>query len=633
MIIYQSDVHTFISDVMSLQIVDKLEHSFFRTIGHSVSNSEKDSWRNSLAEMCKVLFVGQFPQDAGIALEYNVPQTPKRVDFMISGYGEQDEPAVVVVELKQWSTSEVSDIDGVVLACRGGHRGPVAGAHPSYQAWSYTKMLESFNDFVYQSKLKLKPCAYLHNHDTHQAAVRDPRYCYYLKLAPCFLKGTKEQQDLIAFIRRFIKKGDGARLIEQMDNGKLRPSKSLSDVVGKILDGNEEFVLIDEQKLVAETIYAAAKSVYQEGEKDSKTPKQVFIVRGGPGTGKSVIAINLLSRFIGDRMMAAYVSKNAAPRAVYLEQMKGGSKTQVYLKGLFQSSGAFIDVKNVFDVLLADEAHRLNEKSGMYGINGENQILEIIKSAQTTVFFVDENQRVTIKDIGTEEEIRKQAKRCKAKVIDLDLYSQFRCAGSTDYLNWLTQTLGISQSDTYQGPVAFDFKVFHSATQMHQAIIEKNQQGLKARVVAGYCWSWESKKDPNADDIVLDEGTYRKQWNLAQDGSLWALNGSVETIGCIHTCQGLEFDYVGVIIGADLFVRDDVVCTDAARRARTDQSLKGWKTMSKTEPERTHQLTDELIKNTYRTLMSRGMKGCYVYCEDAETREYFTARWKALQRG
>ena len=633
MIIYQSDVQSFIKDVLTLQIVDKLNQSFCRQVGHSVSNSEKESWRNSLAEMSKALLVGRFPDDAGIALEYNVPQTPKRVDFMISGYDEHDAPSIVVVELKQWSTSEVCDRDGIILACRGGHRGPVAGAHPSYQAWSYTKMLESFNDFVYQSKLKLQPCAYLHNHDTHEPAVRDSRYCHYLKLAPCFLAGTKEQQDLIAFIHRFIKRGDHAELIEQMDNGKLRPSKSLSNVVGSILDGNEEFVLIDEQKLVAETIYSAVQQIRSLDTSGSKLPKQVIIVRGGPGTGKSVIAINLLARFIGERLMAAYVSKNAAPRAVYLEQMKGGSKTQVYLKALFQSSGAFIDVKNIFDVLLADEAHRLNEKSGLYGTNGENQILEIIRSAQTSVFFIDENQRVTLKDIGSEEEIRTQAKRCKAKVIELDLYSQFRCAGSTDYLNWLTKTLNISNDQSYQGPVDFDFQVFDCATAMHEAIRRKNQQGHKARVVAGYCWNWVSKKDPDIDDIVMDGGQYHKKWNLAQDGSLWALNGDVDTVGCIHTCQGLEFDYVGVIVGADLVVRDDIVQTDANQRAKTDQSLKGWKKLSKTDPERAFKLTDELIKNTYRTLMSRGMKGCYVYCEDAQTREYFQARWQALQQG
>jgi hypothetical protein len=211
----------------------------------------------------------------------------------------------------------------------------------------------------------------------------------------------------------------------------------------------------------------------------------------------------------------------------------------------------------VFDVLLVDEAHRLNEKSGLYGNLGENQIKEIIHSAKCSVFFIDESQRITLSDIGRIAEIKNFADTFGASITQYELASQFRCGGSDGYIAWIDNALEIRDTanktlDTKE----YDFRVIDSPTKLHELINERNKEKNSARVVAGYCWPWASKNDYNAYDIVLEDGQYRRRWNLDRDGSLWIIApNSVEEVGCIHTCQGLEVDYIGVIIGPDLIVR------------------------------------------------------------------------------
>lgn len=143
-------------------------------------------------------------------------------------------------------------------------------------------------------------------------------------------------------------------------------------------------------------------------------------------------------------------------------------------------------------------------------------------------------------------------------------------------------------------------------------------------MVAGYCWNWASRKDPSAYDISFPEYDFRARWNLTQDGSLWIINpDSVGEIGCIHTCQGLEVDYIGVIIGPDLVVRNGEVITDPAKRSKSDKSTNQYKSYLVKNPASGATFIDHIIKNTYRTLMTRGMKGCYIYCSDPETQAYF----------
>jgi DUF2075 family protein len=621
MIVYKATASAFLEDCFKRSIGEVVQKSFESTTRRRASITEINAWANSLQQVAIALNDGAIPSDAGIAIEYTIPQSSKRIDVIISGYDASKLPALIILELKQWSSTTVTDKDGIIIARRGGLSGETEGPHPSYQAWSYASLLMGFNEAVYESNFDLRPCAYLHNHP-RDGSIDDARYDDYIKLAPVFLKGESERERLRKFISTHIKFGDSSKLIESVENGRIRPSKALADSLSKMLKGNPEFVLIDDQKVIFESVIAAAESSSSEN-------KKVIIIEGGPGTGKSVLAINLLERLTKRGLLCKYVSKNAAPRAVYKAKLTGTLR-QTEIGNLFSGSGAFIDTEpNVFNVLLVDEAHRLNEKSGLYGNLGENQIKELVSSSQCTVFFVDESQRIAFSDIGRVSEIQKWAKAVNASVATHTLSSQFRCNGSDGYISWLDNTLGVRETaNVLLDRASYDFQVVDSPTVLHEMVRQQNLQNNKARMVAGYCWEWKSKKNSSSFDIVLEDGKYQRKWNLDTDGSLWIISpNSVEEVGCIHTCQGLEVDLIGVIIGPDLVARNGVIQTSYKERAKADRRkvFGGIERMMREEPTTATSLADEIIKNTYRTLMSRGQKGCYIYSADTETRKYFSS--------
>lgn len=611
MIIYSATKRQFTSDVLENQIEKKILASFVREMGHSTGKREIESWRNSMMYMENVVADSDIPEDVGIAIEYKIPQTSKRIDFILTGLDKSDRDVAVLVELKQWSEAELTNMDGLVRTFVGGNTREVS--HPSYQVWSYAALLEDFNANVQDNNIGLYPCAYLHNYEPDDVMQND-FYKEYTDKAPVFLR--PDAMKLGEFIKRFVKYGDKNGVLYKIENGTIRPSKQLADSLASMLEGNKEFILIDEQKVVYENALKLAQEATDE-------VKNVLIVSGGPGTGKSVVAINLLVELTKRGQVAQYVTRNSAPRKVY-EAKLTGKLTKSRISNMFTSSGSFIDLaSNTLDSLIIDEAHRLNAKSGLFSHLGENQIKELISAAKFTIFFIDEDQRVTLSDIGQTVEIRRWAESFGANVVELELASQFRNNGSDGYLAWLDNTLQIrpTANETLEG-ISYDFRIFDDPQTLHDFIKDKNRERNKARLLAGYTWDWISKKNPHQNDIVI--GSYKAKWNLDSHGQSWIIHPqSVSEIGCIHTSQGLEVDYVGVIVGPDLIVRNGRVVTDPSKRAKTDKSVFGWKKYAKESPEEAEARLDAIIKNTYRTLMTRGLKGCYIYCTDPETQEYF----------
>jgi DUF2075 family protein/nucleoside-triphosphatase THEP1 len=562
--------------------------------------------------MRNVLDDSQIPNDAKISIECQVPNTSKRIDFIISGKNEQRKDSVVIVELKQWDSASITNLDGVVKTYLGGSIREVS--HPSYQAWSYATLLEGFNEEVYSKEINLIPCAFLHNCES-LGDLEDPFYDTYVKKAPLFSKN--DVLSLAEFIKANVKYGDSNNIMYRIEHGRIRPSKTIADSIAKMIDGNEEFVMIDDQKIAFEYARNLVKS-------STKENKNVLIVRGGPGTGKSVVAIQLTANLTSDQYLVQYVSKNSAPRDVYASKLSG-HRSKSWVNNLFKGSGSYVNSNNgQFDALIVDEAHRLNEKSGMFANLGENQIKEIIEASKCSIFFVDEDQRVTLKDIGSKQEVEFWAKRSNANLHYLELESQFRCNGSDGYLAWLDNILGIRDTaNLFINEVNYHFEVVDNPNELRNKILELNKERNKARMVAGYCWPWNSKKNKTAMDIVFPEYEFGMQWNLTQDGMLWIISPeSVNQIGCIHTCQGLEVDYVGVIIGPDLVIRNGQWVCRPEFRASSDKSVHGLKSLLKNDPIRGQEMAQLIIKNTYRTLMTRGMKGCFVFSADNETTEW-----------
>jgi len=624
MIVYDGLKTDFLSSCENDSIAIEIEENIFSKLGRHTPKAEFRSWENSLNYMYKVLNDDEIPSDAGVAIEYNIPQTSKRVDFIISGYGTGSAPEMVIVELKQWeSLNEVTGTDALVDTFTGGANRRVV--HPSYQAWSYSQLIRDYNASVQDRRVKLSPCACLHNYIRHENDPLDAKqYEEYIEEAPAYTKG--QLPELRDFIKKSIRKGDNKEVLYLVDHGKIRPSKSLQNAIGSMLKGNREFVMIDEQKVAYEEILRLSL----KSQKDFK--KRTIIVQGGPGTGKTVIAVNLLAELTQKDQMVQYVSKNSAPRQVYLKKLKGQMKKSS-VDNMFKGSGTYTEVgNNVAHTLLVDEAHRLNEKSGMFHNLGENQIKEIIHAAFCSVFFIDESQRVTMDDIGSIAEIEKWAKEEGSEIHYLELQSQFRCNGSDGYLAWLDDVLDIRETANYDlEGIDYDIRICDSPSEMRELVIEKNKISNRARVLAGYCWEWikSGQNDTNCHDIKI--GDFEMSWNLGSGDPFAVSDTSINEVGCIHTSQGLEFDYVGVIVGDDIRYEDGKVITDFTKRARTDQSLKGIKKLYSKSPEEAKRRADEIIKNTYRTLMTRGMKGCYIYCTDEGMKKYLVSRLETIQ--
>lgn len=625
MIVYDGVKTDFLASCENDSIAMEIEENILAKLGRHTPKSEFRSWENSLNYMYKVLNDDGIPADAGIAIEYNIPQTSKRVDFMISGYGSDREPEMVIVELKQWETLEkVSGADALVETYTGGANRRVV--HPSYQAWSYAQLIRDYNQSVQDRRIKISPCACLHNYIRHEEDPIDAgQYEEYLEEAPAYTKG--QLPELREFIKRSIQKGDQKEVLYLVEHGKIRPSKSLQNAIGSMLKGNKEFIMIDEQKVAYEEIIRLSL----QSQKDFK--KRTIIVRGGPGTGKTVIAINLLAELTQRDQVVQYVSKNSAPRQVYLKKLKGEMKKSS-VDNMFKGSGTYTEAgSNVAHTLLVDEAHRLNEKSGMFHNLGENQIKEIIHAAFCSVFFIDESQRVTMDDIGSVAEIEKWAKEEGSEVYYLELQSQFRCNGSDGYLAWLDDVLDIRETANYDlEGVDYDIRICDSPNEMRELVIERNKATNRARILAGYCWEWLKREQNNTDYHDIKIGDFEMSWNLGNGEPFAVSDTSINEVGCIHTSQGLEFDYVGVIIGDDMRFENGHVITDFSKRAKTDQSLKGIKKLYKEMPEEAKRRADEIIKNTYRTLLTRGMKGCYIYCTDQGLAEYLRSRLESVKK-
>ncbi len=628
MIVYNGLKQDFLHDVETDQIARKIEEKVQEKLGRRTLPNEYASWDYSYEYMYKVLNDSEIPDVAGIAIEYNIPQTAKRVDFMISGYDEYDHPGMVIVELKQWSKLEkVPESNAMVETYTG--RGIRKVVHPSYQAWSYAQLISDYNAAVQDDQISIAPCAYLHNYiRKDQDPLDDTQYDLYTGAAPAFTKG--QVADLRLFIKKWVRKGDNSDVLYKIDHGKIRPSKSLQDSIASMIKGNEEFVMIDEQRVVFEEIIRLSLKC----QKDHK--KRTIICQGGPGTGKSVVAVRLLAELTRKGQFVQFVSRNSAPRLVYLEKLKGQMKKSG-VDNLFKGSASYTKVgRNQIHTLLVDEAHRLVERGQYTKIEtgDENQIREIIHAAACSVFFIDESQRVTMSDIGSVEEIKRKAAEEGSEVTEMELLSQFRCNGSNGYLAWLDDLLEIHETANYNlDGLDYDFRVLDSPKALQELIIEKNKNTNKARILAGYCWEWPKKYRRNSAYHDIRIGDFEISWNL-EGGEAFAIGqNSVNEAGCIHTSQGLEFDYVGVIIGDDLRFENGHVITDFRKRARSDQSIKGIQKLYKENPEEACNRADEIIKNTYRTLMTRGMKGCYVYCTDKGMADYLRKRLEAYKEG
>lgn len=616
MIVYNENKGRFVQDVRENLIAPKILDLIRERGLNAGQEGEFAAWQNSMQFMRNIVDDPGIEDEVQIAIEYNIPQTSKRVDFIIIGANNEGKDSAVIVELKQWTKAEVVDDDMHFSVRTFVARDNRIVCHPSYQAYSYSRFIGNYSQVVHNNNIRLVPCAYLHNYQpVYKQALAADIYKEWYTLAPFFI--MDEVRPFNDFIKKYVtRKSSGGDLLYLIDHGRIKPTKSLQDALATMVRGTPVFDLLDEQAVCFDICVRTMLQCL----KDQK--KRTILIQGGPGTGKSVLAVNLLMHYILCNCNAAYVTKNSAPRQAFLSILSGNRAENIADIGqLFRSPFGLSRVPaNAYDCLIVDEAHRLVKK--MYGDwNGENQVKECISASLLTVFMLDEDQAVTTRDIGSVQEISKWCKELGSTIImreETKLTSQFRCNGSNAYIQFIDNLLQRREEtvDISLSELNYDFRVFDDASQMRNALRERNAVNNKARMVAGYCYDWNVKHHRGDIDIALPGG-FQARWNLEND-KIWAINPhSFEEVGCIHTAQGLEFDYVGVLIGKDLTFdpASGRVCTDKNAISRDDNSS-GIRGAS-------DEVARKLILNTYKTLLTRGQKGCFVYCEDDALRTYF----------
>lgn len=613
--LYAGPSQQFIQDAFVGSIAGKLEEAFLRHYRHRPGQAEVRSWQNSLVRMSMVLQRAGF-DDHGVVLEHQLPLTSKRLDCMVLGRDATKRDNAVVVELKQWDKTESSEADQCVVTRVGGGLRDVL--HPSVQVGQYAQYLADYHMAFSEEDVGLSACAYLHN---LQYDVSDELFsAKHREALASFPLFTGDMSDELAgFLQQRLGRGEGNEVLNRVLRSPVRASRKLLLHTAEMIEGQEVFTLLDEQLVVFESVLASArKAVHRAG-------KTVVLVRGGPGTGKSVVALHL----VGKLAKAGYDAQHATGSRSFTGNVRKvvGSRAANQFK--YFNNYALAEQDTV-QVLVMDEAHRIRSSSATRFTpkskqSGGAQIDEILKAAKVSVFFLDDLQVVRPNEVGSAALIRDAASRWGAEIKEFELEAQFRCAGSDGYVNWVDNTLGVRKTaNEVWDPAdeAFDFGIVSDVWELEQWVRSKAVEGHTARLVAGFCWPWS---DPHGDGTLVDDVVvedWQMPWNAKPDAGrlargipksdFWATDaGGLEQVGCVYTAQGFEFDYVGVIFGTDL---------------RFDPVLGTWvgdKSASfDTVVKRSGEKFVDLVKHTYRVLFTRGMKGCRVVFLDAATRAH-----------
>jgi DUF2075 family protein len=619
-LIYQNPSEQFVQDVMLNRIADMMQERFFAYTGHKASVGEYHSWQNSLSRVRDVIEIAGIRKNSFVSLEYQVPYNDSRIDCLIFGKDTGGSSNVVLIELKQWEQVTATENEGnFVETFVGGNTRLVA--HPSQQTEGYHNYLMNFvEEFENEPPIHLTSMAYCHNYSRQpdDAGLFAPQYREVISRYPVFCK--EDAQLLADRLRSLLQNGEGTAIFNRFMQSRIRPGKKLLDHAHKVITNDEVFSLLNEQLVAKNLILSKIR------QSDRSHTKSVVIVHGGPGTGKSVIALNLLAEAAGRGKNVSYACKSKS----FLEGLKKMVGAQAGL--LFNNLYRFVPNKtkeNQYDLILVDEAHRIQESSNFQYTKPADrtdmpQIEQLIRSARTSVFFIDDLQSVRTQEVGNTYMIRQFAQKLNARVESVKLESQFRCMGSNDYLMWVESILGLSS--TPPGTLAkedrFDFRIFDTPQALYDVIRQReSEKANSARLVAGYCWPWS---DPNPDGTLVNDvviGDFAMPWEAKEGKRVargipfwyqWAYHpGGISQVGCIYTAQGFEFEYIGVIIGPDLRYDPDTDSLVGDPTRTCDPTLK-----------RDKKAFDQFVKNIYRVLLTRGLRGCYVYVVDKQVEEF-----------
>ncbi len=592
-----------------------LEQMLYRT-GRRAAPAEQTSWRRSLPVLAADL-VDAGLGDVEMLVEYHLPLTSQRADVVLAGtHPRTGEASYVVVELKQWSAAYAFEGDPEIVVVPGVPGG--LRLHPVIQVRGYCEYLFDFARVMADQPDALAGMAYLHN-------ASDPALVKDLLAVPVSTTGrlftAADKGAMLKFLRSRLDPGPGRQAADLLINSPVAPSKQLLKLAAAEIRDRPQFRLIGNQQLAVDLVMHAVEHAR------AGNTKRVIAVTGGPGSGKSVIALSLVGELArqgrtvvhatGSRSFTQTLRKVAAARAPKV-------------RGLFKYFNQFMTADpNGLDVLIMDEAHRIRNTSVDRYTRAElrtnrPQIDERVAAARVPVFLLDEHQVVRPGEMGTLTQIERHSKHLGLGFEHIALGEQFRCGGSEEYVHWVVRLLGLAENDppvVWSGDPQFHVLLAETPEEMERYLLSRIQRGYTARITAGYCWPWsDARKDGTlVPDVRI--GTWSQPWNSKSDrrigdappSALWATDeGGFGQVGCIYTAQGFEYDWNGVIIGPDLVWREGRFVS--VREANRDPDFRN----STTLPDNRF---DVLVRHVYKVLLTRGMIGTVIYSTDRETRE------------
>lgn len=573
---------------------------------------EKRSWARSLPVLARDLV------DAGLGevemlVEYQLPLNSKRVDVILAGTHPRGGDSFVVVELKQWSAARsyegserLVEVDYVARP----------RLHPGLQVEGYCDYLVDFLGALHDVGDRVRGVAYLHN-----ATDRDVQDLFALPINERRRVFTGQRRgQLLDHLKANLSPGSGAAAADRLMGSAVRPSRLLLQHAADELQRRHNFTLLEEQRVAYELVLHAVERARASDR------KKVVIVSGGPGSGKSVIALSLLGELYRHGRSALHATGSQAFTQTLRKYAAAGSSR---VKNLFKYFNNFTTAeRNGFEVLVCDEAHRIRETSTTRWTKraertGRPQLDELVAAARVPVFLLDEHQTVRPGELGSIDIISQHAAALGFDIEYVPLHGQFRCGGSVDYEHWVLHLLGLAGAPyVWTGDGRFDVQIADSPQELETVLAFHQQHGLTARMSAGYCWPWS---DPRPDGSLVPDvriGDWTRPWNVKSDRSVGGAPGSAfwatdpagfGQVGCVYTAQGFEYEYSGVIIGPDLVVQGGRLVS--RRDYSQDPAFRNRRTVSDNE-------ADRLIRNTYKVLLTRGMRGTVIYAVDDDTRAF-----------
>ncbi|GAB2503559.1 DUF2075 domain-containing protein [Nocardiopsis aegyptia] len=594
------------SAIENRQLIPTMAKELYRLTGRSPGDGEVRSWENSIPHVCGLLEEAGL-SDVQMLVELKLPITDARMDVVLVGsHPGTGDLSAVIIENKQWTRVA---LESELVQVTYGHSRRTH-VHPANQVWGYRQMMVGFVPLLRMASVTC--VANMHN--ANREAVRSISIARLPHTEPnpeyTRMYGADDRKRFVGTLRSVLSPEKAESHTRELLSATVRSTEPLMTSVARGLGQRSLFPLIDEQREAYDYVRAQVERV-RSGQR-----KEVIVIEGEPGTGKSVIALELMRAFNAQGVDAVHATGSRSfTRTLRTSIARGRSATSrkfAYFNNFDEVDG------NHINVIVADEAHRLRAHSRKN--SKKPQVTELIEAARVPVFLLDERQNVRPSEVGSVELIRRAAADLGLGFHRINLRHQFRCGGAPEYIDWIDQLLGLSPNGGPQpwSPVEnFELRVAAAPAAMEHFLQARMAEGAGARMAAGFCWSWSPPgRDGLVNDVVI--GDWRKPWNARSDShlgkippsDLWATDpGGFGQIGCIYTAQGFEYDYAGVIFGGDL--------------VRRGQRWESHLSASKDYQVKREGDFDELVRKIYRVLATRGLKGAVLYSTDPETNAFF----------